>query len=204
MHAIVASPNSEIDRPTQLADKPVAVNFHAGSHFAAIRLLEGYLGMEHLKMQHYGGPANRLHAVMTGEVAAGLVMEPYIALADQLGCKFLCEGFFVATDVAQDELDAETLGALYRSLGKAVDYLNAKPENKLKYAPYLMADIPPDYPYGQPDLSWVRPQRQRYEKPGPYPEWEFRLTADLMIRWGLLNPDATYERVVDNRLAAAL
>ena len=203
MHAIVARPDSDIDRPTQLADQPVAVNFHAGSHFAAIRLLEGYLGKEHLRMQHFGGPAERLNAVMEGEVAAGVVMEPYIALADQLGCRFLCEGFFVATDVANDELDAETLAALYRALGRAVEYLNADPGHKVKYAPYLMADIPADYPWGRPELKWLRPQRQRYEKPGPYPEWEFRLTADLMIRWGLLTPEATYDRVVDNRVAAA-
>jgi len=204
MYAIVTRPDSAFDRPTQLADVPIAVNFHAGSHYAAIRLLEGYLGKDHLKMQQYGGPANRLNMVMDGEVAAAVLMEPWIGLADQLGCKFLCEGFFLVTDVAQDELDAETLGALYRALGKAVDYLNAKPEHKLKYAPYLMSDIPEDYPWGRPGLEWIRPQRQRYEKPGPYQEWEFRLTADMMIRWGLLPAEAKYESIVDNRMVSAL
>ncbi len=46
LHAIVVAPNSPIDRPAQLAGVPVGVNFFAGSHFAAIRLLEGFIGRE--------------------------------------------------------------------------------------------------------------------------------------------------------------
>jgi len=40
LHALVAAPGSKIDHPAQLIGEAVAVNFFAGSHFAAIRLLE--------------------------------------------------------------------------------------------------------------------------------------------------------------------
>ena len=78
LHAIVVAPNSPIDRPAQLAGVPVGVNFFAGSHFAAIRLLEGFIGRERLKLQHFGGPASRFDAVLAGEVPAAMIMEPYV------------------------------------------------------------------------------------------------------------------------------
>ena len=202
VHAIFVRLDSEIDHPAQLADQPIAVNFHAGSHFTCIRMLEGFLGRRHLKMLHYGGQANRFDAMMRGEVAAAVLFEPYIALAEKLGCKLLIEGFFTATDVARDDLDAETLGALYRALGRAVVYLNADPEHKKKYIPYLFADIPENYRWGKPNVEDFRLARLRFALPRPYPEPEFKLTYDLMVRWGLLSPDATYETIVSNRVVA--
>jgi len=85
LHALVAAPGSKIDHPAQLIGEAVAVNFFAGSHFAAIRLLEGFVGRENVKLLHFGGPGERLAAVLRGEVAAGIIMEPYVTLAEKLG-----------------------------------------------------------------------------------------------------------------------
>ena len=197
--AVVASPDSEFDHPAQLADHPIAVNFHAGSHFACMRMLEGFLGREHLTMLDYGHPEYRFDAMMKGEVAAAVVMEPFIALAEKLNCNILSEAYFTSTDVARDDLDAATLKALFRGLDRAVQYLNASPQHKKKYVHYMLDDIPDDFPWGKPDLDDFRLSRLRFKPPGPYPEQEFKLTADMMVRWGLLAADATYKRMVDSR-----
>ena len=195
--AIVTSPDSDVDHPAQLADLPIAVNFHAGSHFACIRMLEGFLGQKHLNMLDYGHPEFRFEAMMRGEVAAAVIMEPFITLAEKVGCNILTEAFFTSTDVARDDMDKDTLTALFKALGKAVDYLNQNPQHKRQYVHYLLEDIPDDFPWGKPTIDDFRLSRLRFKPPTPYTEKEFNLTADLMIRWNLLSPDATYQKMVN-------
>jgi hypothetical protein len=43
----------------------------------------------------------------------------------------------------------------------------------------------------------------RYVEPRPYPPEEFARTHAWMVSWGLAPADATFEDVVDNRIAAA-
>jgi len=197
--AVVTSPGSSTDHPAQLADKPIAVNFHAGSHFACIRMLEGFLGQAHLNMLDYGHPEFRFDAMMRGEVEAAVVMEPFIALAEKLGCNILTEAFFTSTDVARDDLDGRTLSALFKALERAVEYLNEDPKHKSRYIHYMLEDIPEDYPWGKPTIDDFRLSRLRFRPPSPYSEEEFNLTADLMIRWNLLPSEATYSNMVDPR-----
>ena len=66
-------PESTDNYPGTLGNKPIAVNFHAGSHYVALRLLEGYLPNEKIKLVHYGSPAQRFEAMLSGEVAAAAV-----------------------------------------------------------------------------------------------------------------------------------
>ena len=80
-------PDSPHSYPGTLGHKPIAVQFHAGSHYVALRLLEGYLPKEKIKLVHYGSPQQRFEAMWTGEVDACVVMEPWIALAEKLGAK---------------------------------------------------------------------------------------------------------------------
>ena len=78
--------------PGTLGNQPVAVQFHAGSHYVAIRLLSGYIPEEKLKLVHYGSPQHRFEALMNGEVAAATLMEPWITLAEKVGCRAVCRG----------------------------------------------------------------------------------------------------------------
>ena len=50
--------------PGSLGYEPIAVQFHAGSHCTALRLLEGYLPAEKIKLLHFGSPENRLEALL--------------------------------------------------------------------------------------------------------------------------------------------
>jgi len=203
LHAIVTAPNSHIDRPAQLADVPVGVNFFAGSHFAAIRLLEGFLGRDRLRLVHFGSPSSRFDAVLSGEVPAAVIMEPYVALAEKLGANVLTEGYFVATDVARDDLPPEDLQALYRAVNKASDFLNAGRENKRKYISYLINDIPEGFRWGRPDVADFHLPRLRFGHTLPYPRKEFDRSLEILEQYDLLSPGAGFNRLVDNRALTA-
>ena len=58
-------PDSPHSYPGTLGNRPIAVQFHAGSHYVALRLLEGYLPKEKLKLVHYGSPQQRFEMVKT-------------------------------------------------------------------------------------------------------------------------------------------
>ena len=203
LHAIITAPNSPIDRAAQLADQPVGVNFFAGSHFAAIRLLEGFLGRDRLKLAHFGGPASRFDAVLSGEVVAAVIMEPYVALAEKLGANILAEGYFVATDVIRDDLQPQYLQALYRAVNRASDFLNASRENKRKYISYLINDIPEGYRWGRPDVSDFHLPRLRFGHTLPYPQKEFDRSLEILEQYDLLSPGAGFNSLVDNRALVA-
>ena len=79
--AIVARPDSPHNYPGTLGNKPIAVQFHSGSHYVALRTLEGYLTRDKIKLVHFGSPRHRFEAMMDGEVDAAALMEPWITLA---------------------------------------------------------------------------------------------------------------------------
>jgi NitT/TauT family transport system substrate-binding protein len=204
VHAVIVAPNSPIDRPAQLADVPVGVNFFAGSHFAGIRLLEGFVGRGRVRLQHFGGPASRLDAVLAGEVPAAVLMEPYIALAEKLGASVLAQGHFVVTDVVRDDLPQQDLQALYRALNRASDFLNASSDNKRKYISYLIDDIPADYRWGRPEVSDFHLPPLRFGHTLPYPKREFDRSLEILEQYDLLSPGVSFAKVVDNGALAAV
>ncbi len=199
VHALVSAPGSKYDHPAQLSGVGVGVNFFAGSHFAAIRFLEGFVGKENVKLQHFGGPAERFDAVMRGEVAAAVIMEPYITLAEKLGANILLEGAFVATDVVRDDLSSEDLHALYRALDRASDFLNASRENKRKYIHYLIDSIADDYAWGKPSVEDFHLPRLKFGRVLPYPKAEFDRSLQILTEYDLLTPDTSFKQLVDNR-----
>jgi hypothetical protein len=47
-------------------------------------------------------------------------MEPWIALAEKLDCKALCEGHYLGAENASDDMDEATFAAVNRAVGQAV------------------------------------------------------------------------------------
>ena len=46
--------------------------------------------------------------MMSGEIEATTLTEPYVTLAEKKGCRLICEAFYHGTEVASDRVDAET------------------------------------------------------------------------------------------------
>lgn len=194
-------PDSPDNYPGTLGNKPVAVNFHAGSHYVGLRLLEGYLPTEKIKLVHYGSPVQRFESMMSGAAAAAVVMEPWIALGEKLGCKTVAEGHYLGAENASDDMDPETFAAINRAVGRAVDMINA---DKRKFLHYLVEDA--SFAEAAAKYGGLTPEdfhlpRLRYVQPTPYTDEQVEDTYNWMVRWGLLTGAACASDLVENRIA---
>ena len=193
--AIFVPPGSPITHPPDLRNKTVAVNFHAGSHYLTLHLLEGFLAREEIRVVHLGQARLRYQAMMDRAVDAAMLMEPYIAIAEKHGCPLIAEAFYAGSEMASPDLGSATAAAIDRAIRKAVRAINA---DKRRYLPHILADVPPELGPLVPDD--FRLSRLRYVEPRPYPSEAFARTHQWLVSWGLASPTATYQDLVDNRI----
>jgi NitT/TauT family transport system substrate-binding protein len=190
--AIVAAPHSHIYEPEQLKDTPVAVSPFNGSHFTTLKMLEGFVQKEHIRVVHAGTMRERLEAVRKGEVAAANCMEPWISIAQKQGFRILMESHSTRSEAASDDLDGPTLAAMFRAEARAAELINQTPG---KYARYLLQEA-----QGLLEPDELQTWRLLYGPPVPYTRERFETTYAWMQSYpGLLASDATYDAVVDNR-----
>jgi NitT/TauT family transport system substrate-binding protein len=193
--AIIVRPDSPITHVQALRHRPIAVNFHAGSHYLTLQLLEGFMEREAITVVHVGQAPGRYRALWEGRVDAVTVMEPYIALAEKQGCHVLAEAFYVGAEILSPALDTETATGVSRAITRAVERINA---DKRQYLHHLIAELPAEL--GTLTPADFHLPRLRYTNPRPYPEDEFARTYDWMVSWNLIPAGATYDRLVDNRI----
>jgi NitT/TauT family transport system substrate-binding protein len=196
--AIFVRPDSPITHPSMLRNKTIAVNFHAGSHFLTLQLLEGFMAREEIKVVHLGQARLRYQSMMDGVVDAAMLMEPFIALADKTECNLIVEAHYAGSEMMGPEMDQETAEAVDRAIRGAVKLINA---DKKKYLHHIMADLPTELSILGPED--FRLSRLKYVEPRPYPEEEFERTRAWMASWGLAPPSASFEDLVDNRIDTA-
>lgn len=197
VQAIIVRPDAPYNIPSDLKNVPVAVNFHAGSHYQALGLLGGFLNRDEIKVVHVGGPKQRWDALVKGTVGAAAVMEPWVTVAEKLGYKVIAEGFYEGAEVATPSLDPAGYDAIDRAIKKAVVRLRADVRPYLKY---LIAEVPESIVKLSAEDFHL--PRLRYNDPRPYTEEEYRQIYDWMVSWGLLSADSVYERIVEHRGAA--
>jgi NitT/TauT family transport system substrate-binding protein len=193
--AILVRPDSPYNIPQDLANVPVGVNFHAGSHYIAIQMLEGFLRRDELKVVGVTG-GSRFVALRDGLVDAIAVMEPWISVGEKLGYKVICEAHYIGSEIAGPDLDAATFAAITRAVTKAVRKINA---DITPYLHYFVEEVPADIV--ELSTSDLHLNRLRFIEPAPYPQDQFDRTFDWMVGWGLIAPDAGFEEIVDNRIA---
>ena len=197
--ALLVQGDSSHYYPGSLGYEPIAVQFHAGSHYTALRLLEGYLPPEKIKLLHFGSPENRLEALLTGEVSAAMLMEPYISLAEKNGCRSVCEGHYLGAENASDNMDEDTFAAINRAVTKAVDLINS---DKKRFIHYLLNDTkftPVLKKWGPLAIDDFVLSRLRYTQPTPYTDEQIEDTYNWMVRWRLIDSSACATDFVDNR-----
>lgn len=197
--AIIVHPDSPHNRPQDLRNASVAVHFHAGSHYLALQMLEGFLSREEIRLVHMPLSVQRYQALGQGIVDAIAVPEPWISLAEKQNYKVICEAYCVGSEVASPEIDSQTYTAIHRAIRAAVRMINA---DKKKYLHYLISEIPSEIGFLTPEEFHV--SRLRYVDPVPYVLEEFRRAYNWMLHWNLIQPDAAFDRLVDNRIALVL
>lgn len=194
--AIVVRPDSPANIPQDLANVPVGVNFHHGSHYVAIQTLEGFLRPEEIKVVHIEG-GGRFQALRSGVVDAIAVMEPWITVAEKLGYKLLAEAHYIGLEIGSPDLDPETFNSINRAVSRAAELLRQDP---YPYVHHMIAEVPPDIVELLP--SDFKRNRLRYLDPAPYDPAEFERTYEWMVRWDLIPDDTGFATLVDNRAVA--
>jgi NitT/TauT family transport system substrate-binding protein len=193
---IARRPLLETQSIVDLAGRPVAVAWETGGHYLTLKMLEGFLPREEIRCVHGGFHRNRLEALLAGEVAAAILPEPFTSLAEQRGCRVVCEAVFRGGEVVHDSIDAETAAKLIRALRRAVEFLNRDVE---RYRRRILAmERPGDLSYD--DVNW---RRIAYLPPKPYTRAEFERARDWMRSWGMIGEGIQFEQVVNPALAEA-
>jgi len=163
-----------------------------GSHFTTLKMLEGFLRKDDIKVTNAGTMRERLEALRQGELAAATFNEPWISVAQKQGFRIIVESHSTRSEAAGDELDGPTLAAMFRAEAEAAAMINANPA---RYAHYLTAEA-----RRLLEPHELQTWRLLYAPPAPYTRERFERTYQWMLGYpDLVTPGATYEAVVDNR-----
>lgn len=187
-------PDAPVDAPIQLANKRIGVQFHQGSHYASLAMLEGFLARDEIKVVHAGPVEQRYEMLINREVDGATLMEPWITLAEKKGFKKIIETFYLGVENVSRDMDPNTWERLTRAVRKAVRRINA---DKKKYIPYMIDEMPPEYAREITPDDFYLP-RLRYVDPAPYTQDEFERAYRWMLTWDLVGSEASYGRLVSN------
>jgi NitT/TauT family transport system substrate-binding protein len=187
---IVVRPDSDVYTAQQLADRRVGVPFYFGTHYLALHLLEGFLPRDKIKLCSVSnGSRKRFAAMMSGEVEATTLTEPYLSLAEKKGCRVICSGFYHGTEVASDKVDGETYSAFNRAVREAVRRINADKRKYLQY--FIDYHKAKDPEIGTLNVDDLRESRIVVVDPAPIPDEELARTYEWVKSWGMLDKAAS-------------
>jgi NitT/TauT family transport system substrate-binding protein len=189
--AIAVAGDSNVYEPEMLKDKEIAVTPNNGSHFTTLKMMEGFLAQEHVKTTNAGTMPKRIEALRQGKVAAVSLMEPWISVAQKQGLRILIESHSTRSEAAGDDLDGPTLAAMFRAQARAVKVLEKDPT---PYVHYFIAETG-----GLLEPHEFQTWRLLHAAPQPYTRERFDDTYNWTVKWNMVVPGVTFEKVVDNR-----
>ena len=189
--AIAVDRTSTIYEPEMLKDQLISVTPNNGSHFTMLKMIEGFVEQQHVKTTNAGSMAKRIEALKRGDVAAVVLMEPWISVAQKEGLRILIESHSTRSEAASDEIDGETLAKMFRAQAQAVEDLarDAQP-----YVKYLIQETG-----GRLEEKDFQTWRLLHAAPQPYTRERFDDTYNWTVKWNMTVPGATFENTVDNR-----
>ncbi len=189
--AIVVDKGSTIYEPEMLKDKLISVTPNNGSHFTMLKMVEGFLEPQHVKTTNAGSMPKRIEALRRGEVAAVVLMEPWISVAQKEGLRILIESHSTRSEAASDEVDGRRSP---RCSGRRRGRWRMIERDPTPYVQYLIAETG-----GRLDAKDFQTWRLLHAAPQPYTRERFDDTYNWTVKWNMTVPGATFENTVDNR-----
>ena len=194
--ALVVRADSPIQTPQQFANRQIGVPFFFGTHYLTLQMLEGFVPREQIKLGRVpNGSRYRFDLLMSGEIEATTLTEPYASLAEKKGCRLVISAFHHGTEVASDRVDAETYGAFNRGVREAVRRINANKRSYLHYFIDYYKDNDPEI--AKLTIDDLRESRIYVVDPAPIPGDELQRTFDWMKSWGFLEDVCEAKQLVD-------
>ena len=193
--AIAVRRDSPVYTAQQLAGRSVGVPFNFGTHYLALHLLDGFMPRDMINICNASnGSKYRYNSMMSGEIEATTLTEPYASLAEKEGCRLICGGFYHGTEVASDRVDAETYGAFNRAVREAVKRINAHKQPISIILSTITKRATRDRQ--APAVGHSREPGRRCD-PAPIPRDEMQRTYDWLRSWGMLEETASPLQLVN-------
>jgi NitT/TauT family transport system substrate-binding protein len=174
--------------PHDLANVAVYVNETTGQHFTALKILEGSLKRDEIKLEDGGEPWTLLDGARDGSYPAVTLMEPFITLALKQGAHILAHTFYRGAQAFADTIPAEAQAAYVRAINRAVDVINADPK---AYRSYITTASD-----GQVEPEELRDDYYRFGHALPYTERRFDDQWTWLQEWGLVDAPAAYDKII--------
>ncbi len=191
---VFVPPESSIQKPKELANVPVTVGYHSGSHFSTLQGLEKLLPRDEIKL-HFGGLLlDRLALLADRQVPAASLFGAPFYVATQLGFRKIIDTTFMIGHIITEGADLEDVERYFKALRRAQHAIDFEPE---AYKHYFLRELPERY-HALVDISRFGPgERIVFE---PYPREAFERTRRWMESWSLFPPEqqgsADYEASV--------
>ena len=180
---IFVTQNSPMQRPDDLADVPITVGYHSGSHYSTLQGLERFLRRDQIKL-HFGGLLlDRLALLVDGQVPAASLFGAPFYVAEELGFKKLLDTTFMIGHLISQNASRDDVDSYFKALRRAQHDIDLEPE---AYKHYFLRELPERY-YSQIDVRRFGPgERIVFER---YPQEVFERTRGWIESWNLFPPE---------------
>ena len=180
---IFVPPESSIQKPEDLANVPVTVGYHSGSHFSTLQGLEKSLKREEIKLHFAGLLLDRLALLVDRQVPAASLFGAPFYVAEQLGFCKVVDTTFMIGHLVTDEADLQDVERYFKALRRAQHDIDIEPEI---YKHYFLRELPKRY-HRLMDIRRFGPgERLVFE---PYPQEVFERTRKWIESWNLFPPE---------------
>ena len=180
---IFVPPESSIQKPEDLANVPVTVGYHSGSHFSTLQGLEKSLKREEIKLHFAGLLLDRLAVLVDHQVPAASLFGAAFYVAEQLGFRKIVDTTFMIGHLVTDEADLQDVERYFKALRRAQHDIDIEPET---YKHYFLRELPERY-HRLVDIRRFGPgERLVFE---PYPREVFERTRKWIESWNLFPPE---------------
>ena len=140
--AIFVPPDSPVEKPEDLADVPVQVGYHSGSHYSTLQALLRFLDRDRIDLNFGGVLWDRLALLVDGKAEAGNAFGAPYYLLEQLGFRKIVDTTFMIGSLVTNDADIEDVEKYFRALRRAQRDLDVEPE---RYAHYFLRELPERY-----------------------------------------------------------
>jgi NitT/TauT family transport system substrate-binding protein len=180
---IFVAPESSIQKPEELANVPVTVGYHSGSHFSTLQGLERFLKREEIKLNFGGLLLDRLALLVDRQVPAVSLFGAPFYVAEQLGFRKIVDTTFMIGHLVTQQADLKDVEHYFNALRRAQHDIDFEPE---AYKHYFLRELPERY-HSKVDVRRFGPgERIIFE---PYPRAAFERTRRWVDSWSLFPPE---------------
>ena len=151
---IFVPPESDINRPEDLANVPISVGYQSGSHYATLQALEPYLKPEAVNLSYKDGLLfRRMELLIDRKVPAANLFSGSFYFAEQLGFRKVVDTTFMMASMVAHNANMEEVKKYYRALQRAQRDIDLRPE---LYRHHYLKEFPERF-HSMMDLSKFGP-----------------------------------------------